>query len=453
MIKYLFIVINSLSLLFFSLFKDDNTVTITNNIPSTITVGQEVVVDIRINKGTMNGFAKLQLELPEGIVIKESENNGATYSDEGGIAKWVWAVLPSENEIVVRVLFIATDAALGVKTILAKYSYVENNVKQTIDMVPAQVTVVPGTGIAAMTSSTVDANATPGDTALKSSSMPMLSTNSEPPGNINVVRAISKINDTEYLVTLKIKKGITKGFAKYSDDVISRITAKSVKTDGSSFSVGDGKIKFVWVTVPEKDELEISYTITGNFASAVTLNGEYSYLEANQSKKYKVTPETISPTSDPAATLKDEKLVSPQPESPKKDAEVTEAKPTETKKADEPVEKLSTDVVTTQPNTVTEKNDGATVFQVQIGAFTSGKTDASTLKQKFKITEAIKSDMQGGFSKFMIGSHSEYKDARYHKETVKDVNGIKSAFVVAYNGSKRITVQEALMISNQKWFK
>ena len=61
--------------------------------------------------------------------------------------------------------------------------------------------------------------------------------------------------------------------------------------------------------------------------------------------------------------------------------------------------------------------------------------------------------MQGGFSKFMIGDHAEYKNARNHREKVRDGNKVASAFVVAYNIGKRITVQEALMISNQKWFK
>ncbi len=52
----------------------------------------------------------------------------------------------------------------------------------------------------------------------------------------------------------------------------------------------------------------------------------------------------------------------------------------------------------------------------------------------------------------MVGNFNEYKEARSHRENIKQ-KGCSSAFVVAYNGAKRITVQEALMITSQKWFK
>jgi hypothetical protein len=60
--------------------------------------------------------------------------------------------------------------------------------------------------------------------------------------------------------------------------------------------------------------------------------------------------------------------------------------------------------------------------------------------------------MAGGYTKFMVGKHGEYKEARNHRETVK-AKGVNGAFVAAYNGPARITVQEALMISNQKWLR
>jgi hypothetical protein len=445
MIKYLFIVINSLSLFIFGLFSGDNSVTVTSTIPASMAVGQEMTIELKVSKGSMNGFAKLQLDLPEGIIVKDAESKDADYSFSAGVAKWVWAMLPADNEIVIKVVLEASGEAIGTRTINAKYSYVDNNVKQVIEMTPAEVNVL-------IAGSSVAAKLPDSEAPAAANTMAAASSNSEPPGKISVERIVSKVNESEYLVTLKIKKGLTKGFAKYSDDVIEQVTAKAGKTDGSSFSTADGKIKFVWVNVPEKDELEVSYTMTGNFNTAVVLNGEYSYLEENQSKKYKLAPETISPsvaqTSAPVQDKPDTNL----PVVSKEEAAATEAKQPEDKK-EEPAEQLSTDVAPKIQPAVTEKKEGNTNFVIQIGAFTSGKTDAASLKKNFKITEAIKSEMQDGYSKFMIGSHAEYKDARYHKEVVRDVYGIKSAFVVAYSGNKRITVQEALMITNQKWFK
>ena len=404
--------------------------------------GQDVTIELKVNKGGMSGFAKLQLELPEGIVLKEAEDKGANYSYNAGIAKWVWAALPMESEIVVKVTLFVEASSLGAKTISAKYSYVENNVKQVVEMVPAEVNVLPpGSDVSAPIAST-----TPPDSAKVVTNTPVVSANngSEPAGLINVSRVISAGSaDNEFLITLKIKKDGTKGFARYSDDIAEGIIVKAAKTDGGSFSVADGKIKFVWVNVPEKEELEISYTISGSTSNAVVLGGEYSYLEDNQSKKYKVPMETIAFQTKQVTGV--EKTETKQAET--KDPEV--ANPATVQSVEETVaKKLSDNAV---ENTM-ERN-GNMNYLVQVGAFTNIKVTAQRLKKKFSIKEPIKSEMQGGFSKFMIGSHTEYKSARNQRETMKNVNGVKSAFVVAYNQGKRITVQEALMITNQKWFK
>jgi N-acetylmuramoyl-L-alanine amidase len=86
-----------------------------------------------------------------------------------------------------------------------------------------------------------------------------------------------------------------------------------------------------------------------------------------------------------------------------------------------------------------------------VGAFKNA-IQSDVLAKKFNISETIKSEMAEGYSKFMVGNFGEYKQARSHRENVKQ-KGCNSAFVVAYNGAKRITVQEALMITSQKWFK
>src|SRR5207253_8374664 len=106
MIKYLFIVINSLSIFFYSIFNGDNGITVTSKIPLTIVAGQDVPIELIVSKGAMNGFAKLQMDLPEGFTIKESEDKGASYTFNDGIAKWVWAALPAESEIVIKLTIV-----------------------------------------------------------------------------------------------------------------------------------------------------------------------------------------------------------------------------------------------------------------------------------------------------------------------------------------------------------
>lgn len=437
-------------LLFFGFYAADNGITVTSNIPANMVAGQEVAIELKVNKGGMNGFAKLQLELPEGITVKEAEDKGANYNYSAGIAKWVWPALPTESEIIVKITLFVEASASGAKTIASKYSYVENNVKQVVEMAPVEVNILPpGSDVNAPVAAVTPADSTPAVTTNTTPVQPS-GPGVEPAGVINVTRRISAgSGENEFLISLTITKDGTKGFARYSDDLPDGIIVKAVKTDGGSFSVADGKIKFVWVNVPEKEILEISYTISGTTANAVILGGEYSYLEDNQSKKFKVPMETIAfQTKQPVA--RDEKQ---EPRTEQKPVEVKDPEvvsPATVESVEQTVaKKLSENTI----GTTVSKKDGNLRFVVQVGAFTNSKVTAHKLKLKFGINEQVRSEMQGGFSKFMIGSHAEYRNARDQRETMKNVNGVKSAFVAAYNQGSRITVQEALMITNQKWFK
>jgi cell division septation protein DedD len=449
MIKYLFIIVNSLAVFLYSLFSGDNGVTVTSTIPATMKAGQETTIELKITKGAMSGFAKLTMELPDGLAAKESENKGANYTFSKGVAKWVWASLPPENEIVIKVTLISSAEAVGAKSISAKFSFVENNAKQVVEMTPAEVNIQPADGTEAAPTTVPVATenppaATPENTPAAVATTtpetpavtpPASTSNNEPPGSVSVVRTLTKVNENEYLVRLEIKKGSTKGFARYSDDLPEGLNIKPLKTDGSSFSIGDGKLKFVWVAVPDKEKLELEYTMSANTSMQAVLNGEYSYLEDSQSKKQIVTSEAVS-LSGQAAVPSEPVTIT------EKENKTTEAPPAS-----------KTETTENNMRESMAKKEGDVNYHVQIGAFTNAKVNADRLKKVFHVTESISSEMQGGFSKFMVGSHGEYKGARDHREVMKNNNGIKSAFVVAYNGSKRITVQEALMITSQKWFK
>ena len=458
MIKYFFILINSLTLFIFGLFQTDNSVTIKNNIPSNFIVGQEVSVEFRISKGIQSGFAKFQLELPDGISIIKKDEMNSIYSIQNGVAQWIWSEVPEDEELLIKLTLVASELGIGIKTFNSNYSFIEKNEKKVFNMLPLE---------ASIQNNIINNNVSVIKDTL---------TKADPNTSIDVVRLISDgPNANEKTITIKIKKGDTKGFAKYSDETDLILNAKAIKTDGSSFSVSDGKIKFVWVDVPTKSELEVSYHIDLNNKNSNILKGEYSYLEKNQSKKYIVKSDSLV-----IGKLKDEiTLKAVQKTEPAKSIvqeteanQLTSKKIIEESKSNLTVEKTST-LVTETPNLVkkeaievktmpakaeTVKETPQIVnadpnFVVQIGAFKNTKVVATVLIKKYRITDKIVDELHDGFSKFMVGNHNLYKEARKHRDIIKSKHGVKDAFIAAYNVGKRITVQEALMVSKQSWFK
>ena len=57
-----------------------------------------------------------------------------------------------------------------------------------------------------------------------------------------------------------------------------------------------------------------------------------------------------------------------------------------------------------------------------------------------------------GWIKYVTGKHSDYRSAHDQRDGfVRAGHNFRGPFVTAYNNGDRITVQEALMITHQKW--
>ncbi|MCU0359975.1 MAG: SPOR domain-containing protein [Bacteroidia bacterium] len=431
MIYQLLVLFNSILFFLVPVFAPNGDPKITTNIPSTMVIDQEAVLEIKISKSQITGFATFQMDLPEGFIPREIENAEATCSINEGQIIWTWTTLPEEEEFSISIGITPNASALGKKTLGASLYYIENNEKRSTDLTPLQITVLKEGETEPALSSTEN----PGN------GISPVESHSEPAGLVEVLKTLVDGNTAdEKKIDITIKKGITKGFARYSDNLEEGFTAKAVKTDGSSFSIADGKIKFVWVTVPEKEELNVSYILVRKSTMAeLLLKGEYSYLEHNQSKKAVAPEQTIRFSTSNTPTL----VNSTDNKAPKKttSTENTDLKEKQTTEVQSQLEKQS------------KQQQQTTRFAIQVGAFTNQKVSAQTLKRKFKLTQNLRSEYQEGYSKFMFGAYDEYKSARAQREKAVSDNGVKSAFVVAYNNGKRITVQEALMIVNQKWFK
>ncbi len=297
-----------------------------------------------------------------------------------------------------------------------------------------------------------------------------------------------------FMVDIVINKGGASGFAKIMETLPVGFVAEEVDAFGGIFSFQDNKVKILWMTMPASKEIKVKYKITA--AAAVngkhTIEGFFSYLKESDgtNKKIAFSNSTISVVDE--ITEEQVAVVETKPENTNttttKPAEENTVKPakTETKtttaqtvKTKEPkkenttasvkvIEKgepktekktTSTKKQTTPNNTTasaTPQDFGSSnpnqnlYYSVQICA-TKKQVDVSYFVKNNSINEKIYTMMHEGWHKYVVGEFSEYKGARDHREEVKTQNKVVGPFVTAYNKGSRITVQEALMISGQKW--
>lgn len=99
-----------------------------------------------------------------------------------------------------------------------------------------------------------------------------------------------------------------------------------------------------------------------------------------------------------------------------------------------------------------QKGNAGVYFRIQISA-SSKKVNTRSYFKRFKIRENVIVERIAEWYKYSIQKYETYVNARNFRNKIWTETPITDAFVVAYNGNNRITVQEALMITNQQWIK
>lgn len=465
MIKYLILFIHLVGFSFYQLIFGD--VTVSQSIPSSLNSGEEVVVEVIVKKEGVGGFAKVQQTLPNGFIAEVIESKGATFSFKDNIVKFIWMALPSDNEFKVTYKLKATESVEGDFSISGKFSYIDENERKNIEIPASSINVKKTNNTNEVIAETVD----------ESKQEDMTSSNGEIISdegntqeviveeittentveevqlknvNISCNRTIVKTSENEFDVLVKFNQENLEGFAKISEIIPSGFEASAIETKGGVFSFKDNEVKILWMSAPLDKEFEISYKINALDASSNSyeIKGSLSYLENDITKKYEIASSNfeyekqiedvkeevaeVVETIDESEVIEESKeKVSPSIEEKNEElVEVTEDK---------------TNKITSIPNPETGIS-----FKVQVGAGHK-KVSSNYFSNKFNLKEVVSTESHQGWIKYIVGNFNDYKSARDKRNSIR--NKIKSAFVTAYNKGERITVQEALMIANQKWYK
>jgi len=489
MLKYIALLINSIALLVYHFFFADG-ITINTKVPESVKPDTEFTVEVVINKGTVTGFAKLQHDLPEGFTAIQDDNNGASFTFTNQSVKFIWMSLPNDKEFKIKYKVKVAANVSGNQTITGKFSYVTDNVKQNAD-VPSVTINVQGASQPVATNTTPPANnnteSTPptnnnnktqetpppantstasnttntstesGNTTDNSLTSQLIDKSSEPanqePSSVTAKRNMPSVATGSFNVEIVVNKGNTNGFAKLTENLPEGFTATLIDAQGASFTFADSKVKFVWVSMPTQPEFKISYkvSVAAGVSGIKVIDGVFSYIENDDTKKYVIAASSVNiggGATEPVVTNNTTTNVSSNNNATNNTTTSNNTTASNTNTSSQSTNSNSNNNMSA---TTIPAPQGNVNYRVQIAAL-QNPVSTDRLAARFNINQKINTETAGGFTKYTIGSHNEYKKARDAREQVK-AQGVSDAFVTAYNSGKRITVQEALMITSQQWYR
>ena len=274
--------------------------------------------------------------------------------------------------------------------------------------------------------------------------------------------------DNELVVNILVNKGEMGKFAKIEEKIPPGYTAVNTKARGAIFTFKDQTVKYLWMNLPEESNYIISYILIpdqGGTPGTVNIDGYFSYFEDDETQSVNIIEketDLLSITDEELSTLlatipvreveiqtviagqeTTEEIVTTTVTEAEDQAVVTE--PAKYPVTEEELEELYTD-----KSYILVSGSGV-YYRVQIAAG-HDLIDIKKYFAKYNITEEIKIEKHDSWRKYSVGSYSTYREARDSRINIWNTTTIDDAFVVAYNNGVRITVQEALMIANQKWY-
>lgn len=440
---------------------------ITQDAPATVMPGSETKVTVTVEKGDLSGFAKLQIDLPEGFTCTAIETKGASFTFSDQKAKFIWMALPTQPSFKVSYNLVTSSTASGQLPINGRFSYILDNERRTYDLATSMVTVMGDPAVAAVTAPaaapverTVDAT---NDIVTAAGAAPVPldepatvpSSPGQGPGGVSVARTVTLVSASELLVEVVIKKGDIRGFGKLQENLPQGFTAMEKASAQAIFTTQDRIAKFVWLNLPADQELKVAYKLRANGQpdGDYTVSGEFGYLLNDETQRVAVGASTFTigdmafsalqqdqarlNTTDAQDTsldlpAKEEKTATAQETATK----VTDSKPAPTKPA---------------PSKGVPAPEKGIAFKVQITA-AHREVGREYFAGRHRFHEPFSIERHEGWIKYTTGSFAQYREARDKRVAlVAAGHDLPGPFVTAYNNGERITVQEALMLSSQTW--
>ena len=427
-----------LGLLFVNFFFADD-VTLSLNAPNQVEAGTEIYVEVTLNKSDFESFARFQQELPAGLTPVAINTCNSDFSFENQKLKFIWLKLPAEEKITISYKLMVDKRLKGSFSLNGKFSYIANNERLSASVIPKIIIITP--------SQDIDPNLIVDISEFKNLVHPNKNLYAN---QVQCIRQEPYLSGNEYIVNLLVSKGNKEKFAKIQENVPEGYKAESIDNKDAIFTFKDQTVKFLWMNLPQESYFVVTYKLIPieNIENTPELTGTFSFIEHDNTISIDIVEKNVSLKNTSKENLmavlatsnvEDYKdYVQPSDYSGKVKIEIAES----AKKMLYENKKLTSYL----------EPESGVYYRVQVAA---GHRPINIKRyfNKYNLDKEIRTEFHDGWRKYSVGSFYVYKAARDYRIHIWNTTTINDAFVSAYNSGSRITVQEALMISNHKWYR
>ncbi|MFO7657075.1 MAG: hypothetical protein R6W78_08410 [Bacteroidales bacterium] len=432
-------------------------------VPGEVVAGEEFEVTITLSKGNLESFSRFQMEIPAGLTAVGNVTANADFSFSDKRVRMIWLRLPESQEFTFSYKIKVDERLKGAFTLDGEFSFISDNTRQQASLSPQNITILQSPNIDP--GLVVDIN------EFEEKVIQQISPASADAANVACIRQKPFLNDQagEYIVNLLVSKQDRSKFAKIEETIPEGFTAVALETSDAIFTVKNQTVKFLWMNLPAQPDFNVGYRLipkNGTQHNVPRISGNFSYMVADKTLSVDIaetgqTVQNLSPSeiqnlvvgikSRPVAAFNEDILA----EEAKADNNLKEIVQPVVQK-EKPVKKPSEK----KPSARMKKSDLAYILEPETGVYyrvqvAAGhrKVDIVRYFKKFNLEMEVRKEEHEGWLKYSVGSFQVYKDARDYRVHIWNTTPIDDAFVSAYNSGLRITVQEALMIADQKWYK
>ncbi|PLX13703.1 MAG: hypothetical protein C0597_11290 [Marinilabiliales bacterium] len=420
-------------------------VSVNMNAPGQVEAGNEILIEISLDKSDFDSFARFQQEIPGGLTPIPVKTANADFSFKDQKVKFIWLKLPSDERITIYYKLRVDQRLKGTFNLGGTFSYIANNERKSVEVDSKLVAINPSPNVDPKL--IVDVN------DFKTLVTPVQKTVSGV-DQVKCIRQVPYLADegNQYQVNLLVNKGNKEKFAKIQETIPEGYSAVALESKDAIFTFKDQTVKLLWMNLPSDPYFVISYRLVPNegIKDAPILDGTFSYIEEDNTLSIDIIEKDIN-----LQNVSDENLLAIVSTS-----EQNIAAPVDYVQPQDYTGKVKIEIAESALKLIREDTklthmlepESGIYYRVQIAAG-HRPININRYFKKYNLDKEVRTEFHEGWRKYSVGSFYVYKAARDYRVHIWNTTTIDDAFVSAYNEGKRITVQEALMVSNHEWYR